>query len=165
MVILKIMQKNGFQAGLMLNKAVYKNLALGVSANYNHFALKDNFESPDNAWSAVSLAVGPQYTLPMNIFFVQLYGHIGMSLFKAPRITKDANNIPDYINVKEFDEGFFNTFKMEGENTTGFHTDIGIKLGAELTKRVSLFVGSTYTTSLNSPIKYNSRDISKPEFD
>ena len=143
----------------MLNKAVYKNLGLGVSANYNHFDLKDNFESPDNAWSSVSLAVGPQYTLPLNMFFIQLYGHIGMSLFKAPGITKDADNIPDYFD--KYDEGFFNTFKMESESTTGFHTDIGVKVGAQLSKRLSVFVGSTYTTSLDSPIEYSSRDISK----
>lgn len=151
--------RNGFQAGVMLNKAVYKNLGLGVSANYNHFDLKDNFESPDNAWSSVSLAVGPQYTLPLNMFFIQLYGHIGMSLFKAPGITKDADNIPDYFD--KYDEGFFNTFKMESESTTGFHTDIGVKVGAQLSKRLSVFVGSTYTTSLDSPIEYSSRDISK----
>lgn len=55
---LKDYAKNGFQAGVMLNKAVYKNLGLGVSVNYNHFGLKDNFESTDNSWSSVSLALG-----------------------------------------------------------------------------------------------------------
>ena len=150
---------NGFHAGVTLNKAVYKNLGLGVSANYNHFGLKDNFESTDNAWSSVSLAVGPQYTLPLSMFFIQVYGHIGMSLIKSPGITKDADNIPDYFD--KYDEGFFNTFKMESESNTGFHTDIGIKVGAQLSKRLIIFVGSTYTTSLNSPIKYDSRDISK----
>ena len=150
---------NGFHAGVTLNKAVYKNLGLGVSANYNHFGLKDNFESTDNSWMSASLAIGPQYTLPLNMFFIQFYGHIGMSLFKTPRITKNANNIPDYFD--KYEEGFFNTFKMESENTTGFHTDIGLKIGAKLSKRLGIFVGSTYTTSLNSPIEYNSRDISK----
>lgn len=150
---------NGFHAGVTLNKAVYKNLELGVSANYNHFGLKDNFESTDNSWSSVSLAVGPQYTLPLNMFYIQLYGHIGMSLIKTPGITKDADNIPDYFD--KYDEGFFNTFKMESESTTGFHTDIGVKVGAQLSKRLSIFVGSTYTTSLDSPIEYSSRDISK----
>ena len=136
---------NGFHAGVTLNKAVYKNLGLGVSANYNHFGLKDNFESTDNAWSSVSLAVGPQYTLPLSMFFIQVYGHIGMSLIKSPGITKDADNNTDYFD--KYDEGFFNTIKMESESNTGFHTDIGIKVGAQLSKRLIIFVGSTYTPS------------------
>lgn len=156
---LKDYATNGFQFGLMLNKTLYKNLGLGVSANYNHFGLKDDFESSNNGWSNISFGVGPQYTLPLNMFFIQLYGHIGMSLIKTPGITKDAENIPDYS--EKYGEGFFNTLKIESENTTGLHTDVGIKLGAQLSKRLRLFVGSAYTTSLNSPIKYNSRDISK----
>lgn len=64
---------NGYQVGLMLNKEVYKNLGLGISANYNNFGIKENLESPDNAWSSISLAVGPQYTFPINMLFIQLY--------------------------------------------------------------------------------------------
>jgi hypothetical protein len=147
---------NGFQVGLMLNKGVFKNLALGVSANYNQFGLKDNFESPDNDWTSISLGIGPQYTLPINMFFIQLYGHIGMSLIKTPSITQYAQNLHDSFDKKELD-----IFKLESNSNTGFHTDLGIKLGAQLSKRVSLIVGSTYSTSLNSPIKYSSRDLSE----
>ena len=150
---------NGYQVGLMLNKEVYKNLGLGVSANYNRFGIKDNFESPNNSWSNTSFGIGPQYTLPINMLFIQLYGHIGMSLIKTPGITKDAENIPDYF--EKFDEGFFNTLKIENENTTALHTDIGIKLGAQISSKVRLFIGSSYNTNLNSPVKYNARDISK----
>lgn len=147
---------NGYQVGLMLNKGVYKNLALGVSANYNHFELKDNFESPDNAWSSISLGIGPQYTLPLNMFFIQFYGHIGMSLIKTPSITQYAQNVHESFDKKELD-----VFNLESNNTTGFHTDVGVKLGTQLSKRVRLFVGSSYSTSLNNPIKYNSRDLSE----
>ncbi len=150
---------NGYQVGLMLNKGVYKNLGLGVSANYSHFGIKDNFESLDKSWTNISFGIGPQYTLPINMFFIQLYGHIGMSLIKTPGLTKDAENIPDYFD--KFDEGFFNTFNLESKNITDFHTDIGIKLGAQLSSKVRLFIGSSYNTSLNSFIKYSSRDISK----
>ena len=150
---------NGYQVGLMINKGVYKNLGLGVSANYNHFGLKDNFESPDNSWTNISFGIGPQYTLPINIFFIQLYGHIGMSLIKTPGITKDAENIPDYS--EKYNDGFFNTFNLESKNITDFHTDIGIKLGAQLSSKVRLFIGSSYNTSLSNPVKYSSRDISK----
>lgn len=150
---------NGYQVGLMLNKGVYKNLGLGVSANYSHFGIKDNFESLDKSWTNISFGIGPQYTLPINMFFIQLYGHIGMSLIKTPGLTKDAENIPDYFD--KFDEGFFNTFNLESKNITDFHTDIGIKLGAQLSSKVRLFIGSSYNTSLSNPVKYSSRDISK----
>lgn len=150
---------NGYQVGLMLNKGVYKNLGLGVSANYSHFGIKDNFESLDKSWTNISFGIGPQYTLPINMFFIQLYGHIGMSLIKTPGLTKDADNIPDYFD--KFDEGFFNTFNLESKNITDFHTDIGIKLGAQLSSKVRLFIGSSYNTSLSNPVKYSSRDISK----
>ena len=149
----------GYQIGLMLNKEVYKNLGFGVSANYNRFGIKDDFESTDNSWTNISFGIGPQYTLPINMLFIQLYGHIGMSLIKTPGMTKNADNTPD--NFEKYDEGFFNTFKIASENPTGFHTDVGIKIGAQLSSKIRLFVGSNYNTSLSSPVKYSSRDISK----
>ena len=146
---------NGYNVGLMLNKGVYKNLAVGVSAKYNNFGLEDSFESPDNAWSSISLGVGPQYTLAMRMFFIQLYGHIGMSWINTPAIAQYAQGVHPSIDLREL--GVLN---LENSSTTGLHTDIGIKLGTNLSRRVSLFIGSSYNTSLNSPVKYNSRDIS-----
>src|SRR5690554_3892462 len=75
---------NGFQTGLMFNKAIYKNLALGLSTNYNQLKIKDGFQSSDKQWSSFSLGVGPQYTLPINKFFIQFYGHLGVSFINTP---------------------------------------------------------------------------------
>ena len=50
---------SGFQVGLMLNRVIYKNLGIGVSANYNQFGLKNNIESANNSWSNFSFGIGP----------------------------------------------------------------------------------------------------------
>lgn len=146
---------NGFQTGLMINKAIYKNLTLGLSTNYNQLKIKDGFQSPDKTWSSLSVGVGPQYTFPFNQFFIQFYSHLGVSFINTPILNQQQVGKPDYF------EDDMTVFQIKSGKNRGFYTSAGFKTGVNLSDKISLFVGSTYSTDLNKAISYQHRDLSK----
>src|SRR5690606_1979795 len=100
----------GMQAGIMVNRVIYKNLALGFSANYHQLDVKKQFKSPDNSWRSLSLGLGPQYTIPFNKFAIQFHGQLGINFINSPALNQQQPGKPDY-----FDEGDMTVFQLENK--------------------------------------------------
>ena len=151
---LKNYATNGFQTGLLINKALHKNLALGLNTNFKQLGITDKYHSPEKYWNAISFGVGPQYTVLFKQFFIQFNAHLGAIFIKTPSLNQQQVGKPDYfkedMTVLQLDKG----------QHTGFYSSAGMKAGINLSEKINLFISSTYNADLNKATSYQHRNLS-----
>jgi len=145
--------KDGFNSGILIHKNFYKKLSIGFSANHSRFNHRQSFGSMQGSshkeMRATSFDIGPQYSLTLGKIAVEFYGRSGLSIVNSPELLVMYPQTDITItNLNEY-------------KSTALMTRLGANMTAQICQGLNLYFSSEYSTSLNSNLDYQTRDLSK----
>ncbi len=145
--------RNGFNSGILFQRNFYKKLSLGLSANHSRFNHRHSFGpvqgSNRQELSTTSFDIGPQYNMKLGRFSLEFYGRSGLSIVNSPQSTM------------LYPETDITITTLEAYKSTALTTRLGANMTAYICEGLDFYFSSEYSTSLNSDMNYQTRDLSE----